>query len=70
MTMICGVQVQGESKTYKPRSLQIFEMILRLQGSLYEGVGRKLRGLDAVRFRQSVMRQTGFLESTAEQSYC
>jgi hypothetical protein len=37
-----------------------------LQGSLYEGVGRKLRGMDAARFRRSVMRQTGFLEPTAE----
>ena len=34
-----------------------------MQGSLFEGVGRKLRGMDAVRFRRSVMQQTGFLES-------
>ena len=32
------------------------------QGSVLEGVGRKLRGSDAERFRQAVMRQTGFLE--------
>jgi hypothetical protein len=35
-------------------------------GSLYEGVGRKLRGMDAARFRRSVMRQTGFLEPGTE----
>ncbi len=33
-----------------------------MQGSVLEGVGRKLRGSDAARFRESVMRQTGFLE--------
>ena len=37
-----------------------------MQGSLFEGVGRKLRGMDAVRFRRSVMQQTGFLETAAE----
>ncbi|KAL3143700.1 hypothetical protein ABBQ38_002494 [Trebouxia sp. C0009 RCD-2024] len=31
-------------------------------GSVLEGVGRKLRGSDAERFRRAVMRQTGFLE--------
>ncbi|KAL0039670.1 hypothetical protein WJX77_004829 [Trebouxia sp. C0004] len=31
-------------------------------GSVLEGIGRKLRGSDAIRFRESVMRQTGFLE--------
>lgn len=31
-------------------------------GSVLEGIGRKLRGSDAFRFRESVMRQTGFLE--------
>jgi hypothetical protein len=31
-------------------------------GSVLEGVGRKLRGMDADRFRTTVMRQTGFLE--------
>lgn len=31
-------------------------------GSVLEGVGRKLKGSDAARFRESVMRQTGFLE--------
>lgn len=31
---------------------------------MLEGVGRKLRGADAARFRESVMRQTGFLEPT------
>lgn len=31
-------------------------------GSVLEGVGRKLTGSDAFRFRESVMRQTGFLE--------
>ena len=27
-----------------------------------EGKGRKLAGLDAVRFRNAIMRQTGFIE--------
>ena len=35
---------------------------IALQGSVLEGVGRKLKGSDAARFRESVMRQTGFLE--------
>jgi hypothetical protein len=33
-----------------------------LQGSVKEGKGRKLAGLEAVRFRNAIMRQTGFLE--------
>ncbi|KAK9919089.1 hypothetical protein WJX75_009314 [Coccomyxa subellipsoidea] len=31
-------------------------------GSVMEGKGRKLAGLEAVRFRNAIMRQTGFIE--------
>jgi hypothetical protein len=31
-------------------------------GSVLEGMGRKLKGFEAQRFRNAVMRQTGFLE--------
>lgn len=33
-----------------------------LQGSVMEGRGRKLCGIDASRVRNDILRQTGFLE--------
>ena len=37
-------------------------MNFALQGSVTQGKGRKLSGFDAVRFRNEIMRQTGFIE--------
>lgn len=34
-----------------------------MQGSVTQGKGRKLSGFDAVRFRNAIMRQTGFIEA-------
>jgi hypothetical protein len=35
---------------------------MSMQGSVMEGRGRKLCGMDAFRVRNDILRQTGFLE--------
>ena len=39
--------------------------VVPLQGSVTQGKGRKLAGLEQARFRAQVMRQTGFIEPDA-----
>ena len=41
----------------------VISAIMSLQGSVTQGKGRKLSGFDAVRFRNEIMRQTGFIEA-------
>ena len=37
-------------------------MRMWVQGSVTQGKGRKLSGFESVRFRNEIMRQTGFIE--------
>ena len=39
-----------------------FHLLLLAQGSVTQGKGHKLAGLEMARFRQAIMRQTGFIE--------
>lgn len=56
------LQLTGLDQTCTDYSSMALTGCFSLQGSVLEGVGRKLRGSDAERFRRAVMRQTGFLE--------
>ena len=38
-----------------------------LQSSVMEGAGRKLRGYDSIRLRNTIMQQTGFLEAPTKE---
>ena len=38
-----------------------------LQSSVMEGAGRKLRGYDSIRLRNTIMQQTGFLETPSKE---
>ena len=38
-----------------------------LQSSVMEGAGRKLRGYDSIRLRNTIMQQTGFLETPTKE---
>ncbi len=46
----------GDSESF------VLTSVSNAQGSVTEGKGRKLAGLEAVRFRNTIMRQTGFIE--------